>query len=91
MVGSSSKLELRGFVSPVVNTSYIWTETTGKLDLNDRNNLLTSRNNINLVIKPNILVPGSKYAFVLEAKNSNGTGTAGVGILIKLPKQMKTP
>lgn len=82
MVGSSQQLSLTGSVTPSTNVTYLWTETTGQLDLNNRNNLLTSRNNINLVIKPNVLTPGSKYSFVLEATNANGTGIAGVDIAV---------
>eukprot|EP00026_Physarum_polycephalum_P000154 Phypoly_transcript_00154.p1 GENE.Phypoly_transcript_00154~~Phypoly_transcript_00154.p1 ORF type:complete len:2133 (+),score=340.58 Phypoly_transcript_00154:537-6401(+) len=82
IVGSSQSLALNGVVSPMANTTFLWTETTGQLDLDNRANLLTSRTNINLVIKPNVLQPGAKYTFVLQATNSNGTGIAGVDIAV---------
>jgi REJ domain len=80
MVSSSSKLSLSGTVTPNTNVTYLWTETTGQLDLDNRDDLLTSRTNINLVIKANVLSPGATYSFVLQATNQNGTGSAGVGI-----------
>ncbi len=73
------KLELIGTVNPK-NTNLKWSEATGKLDLSNRTNLLTSRFGSILIIKSNTLYAGATYTFVLEATNTVGTGNASIGM-----------
>lgn len=78
IISSSTQLTLLGFVSPSFDTLE-W--TSNQLDLDHTSNVLTPRSSINLVIRANVLVPGTKYSFSLKATNRNGTGTAEVDIL----------
>ncbi len=59
----------------------MWSETSGNLDITNRTNFLTPRNTLNLVVRPNVLLPGTTYTFAFYATNINGTGTATSRIL----------
>lgn len=82
IVSSTAKLQLSGSATPSSGVTYQWAETSGLLNLANRDNLLTSLSSPNLVVKPNVLVPGNTYTFALSATNSDGTGRASIGILL---------
>ena len=90
IINPEEKLSLSGEVQwppGEMTGNYFWNETSGSLDLlaETQNVYYSARDRLHLVVRPNLLVPGREYTFVLTAIGKKTNGSASVFVRINRP------
>ena len=90
VINPEDKLSLSGTVQWPPSESvgaFFWTETSGSLDLLQETQKVyySAQNRLHLVVRPNLLVPGRHYTFVLTAVGKKTNGSATVSVVINRP------
>jgi hypothetical protein len=83
IIRASSKVSIVGQYDSAAGAATVaWSIVGGDSSLLSEKNLLSKPGDAVLVIKPNILVPGTTYTFRLTVTNSNGDGYAQTSTMV---------